>query len=95
VSNNKEIVMLTHAEMIARYGNVSLRFKNYYKYTFYFDYDGYDAKIVGEIGGEPSEIYRLEISSTSSYLVSEYLDCFNSLKIYDKQGNILFEYESE
>lgn len=54
---------MTKEEIMATYGDVPLRFKHYYKYSFNFEGVAPDGAIVGlSVGGDAGAIYRYSVS---------------------------------
>lgn len=57
---------MTKQEFMDKYGNVEVKFSSYYKYTFTFtgEFDG--GVVVVDVGGDSSDIYRMEVCSGST-----------------------------
>lgn len=62
-----------------KYGDVDVKFSSYYKYTFTFtgEFDG--GVVLVEVGGDSSDIYRMEVCSDSSESVGGLDPCYGSL----------------
>ena len=58
-------------EFYLKYGNIKVRFQSYYKYIFTFQgkYEGKVLKCL--VGGNPDDIYRLEVKSNKEYVIRE------------------------
>ena len=54
---------MTREEFYAKYGEVKVKFSNYYKYTFVYRAELPDGKILTcGYGGDSGQIYRYEVS---------------------------------
>jgi hypothetical protein len=65
---------MTAAEFIKKYGNVTVKFSSYYKYTFTYTGklpDG--SEITVDCGGNGDQIYRQDVIQGKEYTVSELL----------------------
>lgn len=63
---------MTAAEFISKYGNVTVKFSSYYKYTFTYTGklpDGSEISI--DYGGNSDQIYRQDVVPDKEYTVSE------------------------
>ncbi len=81
---------LKKEEFLKQFGDVSVKFSNYYKYTFYFKgVDEGGRLITVSIGGDSEDIYRLEVSSDDEDKVSEF-DIEHG-HVRDEDGRLLFE----
>jgi hypothetical protein len=59
-------------EILKKYGNIQVKFKSYYKYVFILE----GLKVNGDvveigIGGDPDEIYRLDIEPDTMYKIGD------------------------
>jgi hypothetical protein len=62
---------ITRDEFYEKYGDVEVTFSSYYKYTFEYAATLDDGKrIVVSYGGNSDEIYRHEVSSGSTEIIS-------------------------
>jgi len=78
---------MTKEEFIKKYGDVKVRFFDYYKYVFTFKAMLPDGnKLICSVGGDADDIYKLEVSD-EEISVRE-LDP-NSGMVYSKDGVIL------
>lgn len=85
---------MTRDEMFSKYGNVKVKFTYYYKYSFYYEgitKKGY--KIKAMVGGDSSEIYRLEVRNNEEVLITAL--CPNYCAVYDNNGKIIDKYEEQ
>ena len=74
--------MITKEVVLAKYGNIPLKFSSYYKYQFYFGATAPDgARISGGYGGDADDIYRYEVDPDKPILVKDYEQSFMSLTI--------------
>lgn len=53
---------MTMNEIIEKYGSATLYFKGYYKYMFTYSGEYNGDKITVEVGGNPDDIYRADLS---------------------------------
>lgn len=57
---------MTKEEVLAKYGNLPLRFSSYYKYSFTFKGAADDGTVVyASLGGSADDIYKLSVTSDS------------------------------
>jgi hypothetical protein len=58
---------MTRFEVLEKYGDLPLRFSSYYKYSFTFSGIAPDgAKISADVGGDASDIYRLDVTPNTT-----------------------------
>lgn len=58
---------LTRKEFMDKYGEVEVRFRSYYKFTFYFNAELEDgATLSVGVGGSADEIYREEVAADTA-----------------------------
>jgi hypothetical protein len=63
---------LTRSEFYAKYGDVSVKFSSYYKYTFAFSGVTKDGdKLVVGYGGNNEQIYRFDCSADAEVTVMD------------------------
>jgi len=63
--------MISHEEVLSRYGKIPLKFTSYYKYSFSFAGQTEDGtRIKMAISGQ-DEIYRLEVRPDAGYYLDE------------------------
>lgn len=56
-------IQMTRAEFYAKYGDVEVTFRSYYKYTFTYDAVLPDGKnLTVEYGGDSDEVYRHKVA---------------------------------
>jgi len=86
-----EILKLTEEEFIEKYGEVNVKFKNYYKYCFTFSTELPNGDYLFiQVGGNDGDIYRLDVDADEEYSVAE-LDP-SSGTLY-REGRKIGEYE--
>lgn len=72
---------MNREEMLEKYGTVPLKFTGYYKYSFSFSGVAPDgAKIYVSIGGNASDIYRLEVDPDDAITIKADDPCSISIK---------------
>ena len=74
---------MTKEEFIAKYGDVKVRFSNYYKYEFVFWGTLPNGRLVCSFGGEPDDIYKCEVT-TEETTVREIEPNYG--KVYSEDG---------
>jgi len=58
---------MTKEEMLAKYGDVLLKFEHYYKFVFTFIGDAEDgAHIMVSVGGNADDIYKFSVTAESA-----------------------------
>lgn len=73
---------MTSSEFFSKYGDESVTFAEYYKYTFYFRATLSDGRmLVVGYGGDSDQIYRFSVKAVDSVKVSDLMPCMGS--IYD------------
>ena len=86
---------MTGEQVQEKFGNVLLKFSNYYKYTFTFTGrtdDGY--KITCWYGGSSDEIYRYDVNAESEYSLGD-LDGWSAVKVEDSEDKEVFYQNNE
>ena len=76
---------------IEKYGNIKVKFTYYYKYTFIYTSTIGDLKISVYIGGDSSDIYKIEVNPENF----ESLITLNPyhVEVRDNLGNLIEEYD--
>ena len=54
---------MTREEFYEKYKDVEFKFHNYYKYDFYFIGYYLEQQVTIYVGGNPDEIYRLDVTA--------------------------------
>ena len=63
---------MTVSEIVKQFGNLEMKFRNYYKYQFFFFVNVGNRTIVGTIGdGTPDDIYRFDLSNNDKYRITD------------------------
>lgn len=77
---------MTKQEFMNKYGDVEVKFSSYYKYTFTFtgEFDG--GVVIVDVGGDSSDIYRMEVCSGLSESVGGLDPCYGS---FAKSGGVV------
>lgn len=84
--------IITASEFFRKYGTVEVKFSSYYKYTFTYHAILADGKrLIAQIGGDSSEIYKLEVTADTKIPVNNLSLVFGA--VYD--GNKMVESFSE
>lgn len=68
---------MTREEFVEKYGDVTVKFSSYYKFTFTFS--GVLAngdRIMVDVGGNSDDIYRMEVSADSEEAIAK-LDAYS------------------
>lgn len=93
MSEDIKVTRITEEEAIALYGNVGLKFTEYYKYTFIFKGEAPDgAKISVRMGGNPDDIYKFSVNNIMEVRLSNKIDrgMISHLTIHARNGVALF-----
>lgn len=76
------------SDIISRYGDIVLSFREYYKYNFSFVAELSNHRIVGRIGGNPDDIYRLSLNHDDVIIIWNFEELqytsLNDIKVYEK-----------
>jgi len=67
---------MTKEDILKKYGNVELKFRHYYKYTFMFKGETPEGEVVyANVGGAADEIYRLDLDYNETGTISNLEPC--------------------
>ncbi len=84
-------VKMTKEEFIEKYGNVKVKFSNYYKYTFDYTGDLPDGNVIFvSCGGNADEIYEHDVSPDMEKTVSSVYPY--SGEVYDKDRQLIEQF---
>ena len=75
---------LTEEQLLEKYGKVKMKFTYYYKHAFHFTGKKGNLKVLAMVGGDPDEIYKLQIVPGEKCALEELT--FNSVSIRDGEG---------
>jgi len=82
----------TYNQMIARYGDVKVKFRSYHKYSFFYQGVGPDDLFITAIyGGCPEDIYNEDVRWDTEITISELCPT----KVIVKEGHTTVEYYQE
>lgn len=81
---------LSKEEMLAKYGDVELSFRRYWKFTFYYDGKSPDGiQINVGVGGFAEDIYRMEVYSNETATLNELFGCWSFVRVC-KNSHVLY-----
>lgn len=93
MSEDIKVTRITEEEAIQLYGDVGLKFTEYYKYTFIFKGEAPDgAKISVKMGGDIDNIYKFSVNNIMEVKLSNKIDrnMIRHLTIHRSDGMALF-----
>lgn len=84
---------MTRAQFYEKYGNVSVRFVSYYKFTFTYGATLPDGKrLLCGYGGSADDIYRLEVNGDEQELVAGLEPYYGSVYDGDTEVEGFYDY---